>query len=212
MEAYVARRRKKNGKNKILVAFVFLLIIASGIILYKFYEKIEVEELDKGSETVRTLRTLDEEKEEQKEVVDVIAQATSSVVGISKVKNIGSTIFLKDGSSKLGLGTGLIVTDNGYILTNAHVSGEKYSTCYVTLEDGTGIVHNAPGFGEDDYNVGVKYKLVDPDSPLCPMDEDGCFTDEFPMLKGTYFKSADPIVIEHLKKEKRLLLTYLLII
>ena len=36
MEAYVARRRKKNGKNKILVAFVFLLIIASGIILYKF--------------------------------------------------------------------------------------------------------------------------------------------------------------------------------
>ncbi len=136
MEVYVARRRKKNGKNKILVAFVFLLIIASGIILYKFYEKIEVEELDKGSEAVRTLRTLDEEKEEQKEVVDVIAQATSSVVGISKVKNIGSTIFLKDGSSKLGLGTGLIVTDNGYILTNAHVSGEKYSTCYVTLETG----------------------------------------------------------------------------
>ena len=136
MEAYVARRRKKNGKNKILVAFVFLLIIASGIILYKFYEKIEVEELDKGSEAVRTLRTLDEEKEEQKEVVDVIAQATSSVVGISKVKNIGSTIFLKDGSSKLGLGTGLIVTDNGYRLTNAHVSGEKYSTCYVTLETG----------------------------------------------------------------------------
>ena len=136
MEAYVARRRKKNGKYKILVAFVFLLIIASGIILYKFYEKIEVEELDKGSEAVRTLRTLDEEKEEQKEVVDVIAQATSSVVGISKVKNIGSTIFLKDGSSKLGLGTGLIVTDNGYILTNARVSGEKYSTCYVTLETG----------------------------------------------------------------------------
>ena len=136
MEAYVARRRKKNGKNKILVSFIFLLIIASGIILYKFYEKIEVEELDKGSEAVRTLRTLDEEKEEQKEVVDVIAQATSSVVGISKVKNIGSTIFLKDGSSKLGLGTGLIVTDNGYILTNAHVSGEKYSTCYVTLETG----------------------------------------------------------------------------
>lgn len=66
MEAYVARRRKKNGKNKILLVFIFLLIIASAIILYKFYEKIEVEELDKGSETVRTLRTLDEEKKNKK--------------------------------------------------------------------------------------------------------------------------------------------------
>ena len=34
------------------------------------------------------------------------------------------------------MGTGVIVGENGYILTNAHVSGEKYSKCYVTLEDG----------------------------------------------------------------------------
>ena len=80
-----------------------------------------------------------------------------------------------------------------------------YCADYVTDEDGTGIVHNAPGFGEDDYNVGVKYNLVDPDSPLCPMDDDGCFTAEFPMTKGIYFKTADPIIIDHLKKEKRLL-------
>ena len=80
-----------------------------------------------------------------------------------------------------------------------------YTADYVTAEDGTGIVHNAPGFGEDDYNVGVGYKLVDPDCPLCPMDEDGCFTAEFPMCQGIYFKKADPIIIEHLKKEKRLL-------
>jgi S1-C subfamily serine protease len=36
----------------------------------------------------------------------------------------------------LGLGTGIIVTENGYILTNEHVSGAKYSSCYVTLENG----------------------------------------------------------------------------
>lgn len=36
----------------------------------------------------------------------------------------------------MGLGTGIIVTEDGYILTNEHVSGEKYSSCYVTLENG----------------------------------------------------------------------------
>lgn len=37
------------------------------------------------------------------------------------------------------------------------------------------------------------------------MDDDGCFTDEFSLTKGMYFKSADPIIMDHLIKEKRLL-------
>lgn len=35
----------------------------------------------------------------------------------------------------MGLGTGIIISSNGYILSNSHVTGEKYSTCYVTIED-----------------------------------------------------------------------------
>ena len=69
-------------------------------------------------------------------ISDIIEKVNNAVVGISRVKNTGSTVFLPDGSESLGLGTGFIVTDNGYIVTNQHVSGDKNGTCYVTLEDG----------------------------------------------------------------------------
>ena len=48
-------------------------------------------------------------------------------------------------------------------------------TCdeYVTMDDGTGIVHIAPAFGQDDYEVGLKYDLA----ILNPVGEDGCFTE-----------------------------------
>ena len=48
-------------------------------------------------------------------------------------------------------------------------------TCddYVTMEDGTGIVHIAPAFGQDDYEVGLKYDLA----VLNPVGEDGCYTE-----------------------------------
>ncbi len=50
-----------------------------------------------------------------------------------------------------------------------------YITCdtYVTMEDGTGIVHIAPAFGQDDYEVGLKYDLP----ILNPVDESGCYTE-----------------------------------
>ena len=80
-----------------------------------------------------------------------------------------------------------------------------YCADYVTASDGTGIVHNAPGFGEDDYQIGCQYNLCDPDHPLCPVDDDGCFTKEFSFAAGVFFKDADSKIIEHLKKEGRMI-------
>jgi isoleucyl-tRNA synthetase len=67
---------------------------------------------------------------------------------------------------------------------------------FVSLEDGTGIVHIAPAFGEDDYNVGKAEGL-----PLLqPVDEMGKFTADVTPWAGTFIKDADPEITTDLKK------------
>lgn len=75
-----------------------------------------------------------------------------------------------------------------------------YVTCdeYVTAEDGTGIVHIAPAFGEDDAKVGQKYNLP----YLNPVGEDGKYTDG--PWKGKLVFDADKEVIAYLKEEGKL--------
>ena len=76
---------------------------------------------------------------------------------------------------------------------------------WVTSENGTGIVHCAPAFGADDYDLCVANKMVDPENPLCPINESGEFTDAFPLTAGLNFKVADPVILSELKKKGRLL-------
>ena len=133
---------KKNGnskfKNIILIMTITILTSILTILLYRMYEgiKIHTYEPDTSITATRTIQTIDEVKEQSKQIADVVENVTSCVVGISKIKNAGTTVFLKDGTSSLGLGSGVIVSENGYILSNEHVTGSKYSNCYITLENG----------------------------------------------------------------------------
>ncbi len=134
-------KEKKHIKLKRTISLILIIILVSilSILLHSMYLGIEIyspknEESDEVAYSIT--RTLDETKIQNKEVADVIEKTSQSIVGISKIKNVGNSIFLKDGTSGLGLGTGMIITDDGYILTNQHVCGDKYSTCYVTLENG----------------------------------------------------------------------------
>ncbi|MCX6163168.1 MAG: class I tRNA ligase family protein, partial [Ignavibacteriae bacterium] len=71
---------------------------------------------------------------------------------------------------------------------------------FVTMEDGTGIVHIAPAFGEDDYNIGLKYDL-----PLLQaVGRNGLFKEEVKKYAGRNFKEADGDIILELKARKRL--------
>lgn len=69
---------------------------------------------------------------------------------------------------------------------------------YVTTEDGTGVVHIAPAYGEDDAKVGKKYNLA----YLNPVGEDGCYTDG--PWKGMLIFDADLEVIKWLKENDKL--------
>ncbi len=66
---------------------------------------------------------------------------------------------------------------------------------YVTLEQGSGIVHTAPGHGAEDFYTGQKYGL----EAYAPQDDDGRFTEGLPEYKGKTVFEANPIVVELLK-------------
>ncbi|MFA7671090.1 MAG: isoleucine--tRNA ligase, partial [Sphaerochaetaceae bacterium] len=71
---------------------------------------------------------------------------------------------------------------------------------YVSTEEGSGIVHTAPGFGEDDYEV-----LKGTDIPVvCPIDADCKFTSEVPLWENVFVKDADKGIIKYLKENKKL--------
>ena len=67
---------------------------------------------------------------------------------------------------------------------------------FVTLEDGTGIVHIAPGFGADDYEVGKTFNLP----VFQAIKPNGIFKDFAQPYNGMFIKDADPIIIKDLKK------------
>ena len=134
-----AKKRKSTGKKIVITAISLLLLWIFGFYIYVTYNNIEI--YDSNYTAQRTQSTIEEQtvenvEEESKTVADIIEETIESVVGISKLKNAGTSIFSESTESQLGLGTGVIVTENGYILSNEHVTGSKYSKCYVTLENG----------------------------------------------------------------------------
>ncbi|MCL1987132.1 MAG: isoleucine--tRNA ligase [Firmicutes bacterium] len=86
-------------------------------------------------------------------------------------------------------------------MLNSH---ENYCTIasdnYVTLTDGTGIVHLAPAFGEDDARVCKSHGL-----PFVnPVDEQGCFVEQITPWAGVFVKDADKLILKRLEEDKTL--------
>jgi isoleucyl-tRNA synthetase len=72
---------------------------------------------------------------------------------------------------------------------------------YVTLDQGTGIVHTAPGHGVEDFQTGQKYGL----EAYAPIDDHGCYLEGLPEYKGKTVFEANPIIISLLRDRGALL-------
>ncbi len=72
---------------------------------------------------------------------------------------------------------------------------------HVTLEQGTGCVHTAPGHGADDFNIGARYGLP----VFVPVDDRGRFTADYPDMEGVFVFDANARIVERLRESGHLL-------
>ena len=115
---------------------VFLISIIS-IFFYDIYINIEVEDYSQNDDNINVSKLSTDTKLENKEYIfNSIEKVSNAIVGVSKLQDKGISVFSKEATTQLGLGTGVIISENGYILSNEHVTGNKLSMCYITLEDG----------------------------------------------------------------------------
>lgn len=138
--AILKKEKKMSNLKKVLITFFILITLwILGFYMYVTYQNIEIDEsnytANKTQSTVEA-QTVEKVEENSQTVADSIEETTRKIVGISKLKDTGSSIFSKSTESELGLGTGFLVSQDGYIVSNEHVTGSKYSKCYVTLESG----------------------------------------------------------------------------
>jgi len=88
-----------------------------------------------------------------------------------------------------------------FVKVNNGNAFKVYDGDFVSMEDGTGIVHIAPAFGEDDYQLGRKYDLP----VVQPVDKEGKFEAEVAPWAGRFVREADPDIVRYLKAEGKLL-------
>lgn len=136
------RVHKKNTKRNVFIAFIIIVTVILISSLIRLYSRIDIGKSNEEVKIEKTGTTINNVNKNDVSIEEIIAETNYSVVGIAKIENVGESIFSENAIEKLGLGTGIIVSSNGYIVTNLHVSGDKYSNCYVTLENGNSYKAN----------------------------------------------------------------------
>ncbi len=122
-------------------------------------------------------------------VADGLANSMAQIAGLSKGAGVPVT---REQIAKLKVYHPFIKRESKILFGN-----------FVTLEQGTGIVHIAPGHGMEDYVIGLENGL----EVYCPVDDEGRFTADFPDMHGVNVFDANPKVVDLLKKTNVLIFT-----
>ena len=147
---------KRPSKLKYVLITITLMAISSiaSIYIYNMYNKIDINNSlitpDSQSSAIRLSR----QEDINNDVTNTLEDVSKCVVGISKVKNKGDSIFDKNATQNLSLGTGTVISENGYIITNWHLAGNKFSSCYVTLEDGS-VYNGSVVWADEDLDLAI---------------------------------------------------------
>ena len=149
-------RKKKNNIKRVLLFFLILFIVS--LIYVTYWGNTNFNSSNYESQSISStndMQTVENAILNSSSITDMIEHVSKSVVGISKFKKNNNSIFSLGLNGELGTGTGVIISTNGYILSNCHVTGEKYSSCFVTLENG------------NSFNAKVVWSDVDLDLSIC---------------------------------------------
>ena len=93
------------------------------------------------------------------------------------------------------------ICEHPFVKMNFDYDVPMLNAQFVNLEQGTGVVHCAPSHGPDDFNLCLKNNIPS----LYTVDNAGLYTKEIPYFTNTHIFKADPIVIEKLKEQNKLL-------
>lgn len=75
---------------------------------------------------------------------------------------------------------------------------------YVTSDTGTGLVHQAPAFGEEDFNICLRYAITGETDVPCPIDDAGRFTAPIAPYQGQFWRDANSMILKDLEAKGRL--------
>ena len=131
---YYENKREKHRKN-IMVILCMAIIIGLLASLNLRLQFMNENSLKSNYDIQKLENTKEEVSKEKINEYDFIEEASKAVVGISKLKTADKDLF-GEKSKTVGQGSGVLITENGYILTNQHLVGSKYGSCYVTLANG----------------------------------------------------------------------------
>ena len=136
-----------------------------------------------------------------------VAVHPDETYALARKSGVGDRVVVADALFARVLGEGWHITDR---FTGAQLAGATYEPPFrlidvpgahrvvtgrfVTTEDGTGLVHLAPAFGADDMAAGREHGLP----VVNPVQPDGRFEEQIPLVGGLFFKAADPRLIESL--------------